>query len=355
MKDIIKKVFGTDDPAEVAAKKESEKQSRAFLTSKKPSKVAMDEDECKKLCSKIGLEYLPGYEGRVLAYEITNESVDRYGDIVRVAGIDVSNYMKNPVIMWSHRHSDTPIGNSLKVDLVKKEKRAESWGLFLDDRVDTSGLSELIFKLAKSGAMPACSIGFMPKKTYRPKDDSERTKLGLGLYGVEFQESDLLEWSPCAIPANPTALQVNSVIDSAKSCGLVSSDLQLMEKTGLLSSADMRKVFEKVFPGVEINTAAGDADTGDTGGEAAASGDTEGAKLITTDDLDSFFSAKFDAINEKIDGIFKQYNEQIETHIEKIDKLEASINSLSLYEPSGEGEDEGDSIIKVFKNVFDGD
>jgi hypothetical protein len=115
--------------------------------------------------------------------------------------------MNNPVMYFSHNYSTPPIGNTLKVWVDRQAKNVQAWGLFLDDTVDKTGLSDLIFRFASSGFMKACSVGFMPLKAYCPQTEAEAAKMGLGAYGAEYQEWDMLEWSPCGIPANPDALQ----------------------------------------------------------------------------------------------------------------------------------------------------
>lgn len=204
--------YGTDDIAVIAQRKSAEKQTRVYA-GKGPTKVPMAADECRKMCEKIGKEYLPGYESRVLSYMTTNETADRYGDVVRATGARLDAYMKNPVVMFSHQHDNFPVGASLKVWVDKKEKAVPAQALFLDDRVDSSGRADLVYKFAASGFMPACSIGFMPLKVNRPATQEDRVKVGVGEYGVEFLEWDYLEFSPCAIPANPDALQ-----NALKSC-----------------------------------------------------------------------------------------------------------------------------------------
>lgn len=197
-------LFGTDKADEIIAKKVNEKQEKAVT--RKPKRVQMDAATCKKLCKSAGVEYREGYEERVLEYTITDETVDRYGDIVRAKGVDMMNYKKNPVILLMHNKGAFPVGNSIKQWHDATEKSVKSWGLFVDDEIDKTGIADTAFRLASSGFMPACSIGFMPLEYNRPNTKEERDALGLGEYGVEFTKSELLEWSVCPVPANPNAL-----------------------------------------------------------------------------------------------------------------------------------------------------
>lgn len=185
--------------------KQKAKQHQIKVFSNRPKILNISKEECEKLCKNIGLEYLSGYESRVLEYTITDETTDRYGDIVRAKGGDVKDYRKNPVVLFAHSYSDFPIGNT--VNLWRDNQSWKAWALFFDDRVDPSQRSDIAYRFASSGGMRGCSIGFIPLQTKRPKDDEERSKIGLGEVGVEFLKWSLLEFSGCSVPANPNALR----------------------------------------------------------------------------------------------------------------------------------------------------
>jgi len=93
----------------------------------------------------------------------------------------------------------------------------------------------LIFRFAKSGFLKACSIGFTPVKVRQPQNEKEAETLGLGKWGVEYQQWSMLEWSPCGIPANPTALQ-----NTLKSIG------KLKIKQADIYTADRFRLFDDV-------------------------------------------------------------------------------------------------------------
>jgi len=231
--EALKALYGTDKKEDVIKAKTETRQEKAF-SPRKPKRVEMTAAECKKLCKSVGLEYLEGYEARVVEHVVTDETVDRYGDIVRAAGVDFkTNYQKNPTIQYAHDYKQPPIGKSIKIWNDKEEKNVKSWGLYFDDRIDKTGLSDTIFKFIVAGAMPACSIGFDPIKVNNPRKAEERTEIGLGEWGVEFIKSDMLEYSPCSIGANPNALQ-NSIksmmltrknFDKIKELSLVPEDM----------------------------------------------------------------------------------------------------------------------------------
>ena len=211
-KKILLAMYGTDNVETILENKKSTKQNRAHAA-KKPERVPLTANQAQSLCAKAGVNYLDGYENRVLEYTITNETTDRYGDIVRAKGVGLNNYRKNPVMNFVHDNSTFPVGNTIKIWHDGGSNSVKAWGLFADDRVDRTGVADTTFKFASNGFMKACSIGFMPVESKRPDNEEDRVKSGLGPMGVEFIKSDLLEWSPCSVPANPDALQ-NSVAKS---------------------------------------------------------------------------------------------------------------------------------------------
>lgn len=204
-KEELTRLFGIAEIEEIFRKKEgTDKHERA--ASSKVSKVNLTEDECRKLCKSVGLEFLDGYEARVLQYCMTDETVDRYGDIVMAKGGDLSQYKKNPVVLTFHNGHTFPVGNSIKTWYDKEQKAVMGWVLFFDERVDPSGIADTAFRFASSGAMKYGSIGFITKKSRRP-DEKEQEVLGIPAYGVIFEEWELLEFSLTPVPANPNAGQ----------------------------------------------------------------------------------------------------------------------------------------------------
>jgi hypothetical protein len=199
----------------------------------KTSKTPMTPDECKALCDMIGKEYLDGYEQRVIHYPATaDETPDRAGDIVRVAGANFDSYYpKNPVVMFCHQHDNFPVGAALRIGVDTVSKAIPADALFLDGRVDSSGRSDLVYKFAASNFLPACSIGFLPASggANSPIDNAERSRIGLGKTGTEYKKWDYLEFSPCGIPMNPNS--VKSVVDAmTKSVEFDREDFDLLAR-----------------------------------------------------------------------------------------------------------------------------
>lgn len=143
-------------------------------------------------------------------YVASDESVDRYGDVIRVAGWELKNYKANPIVLFAHQ-KDNPVGTA-KVwvegtKLMCKIKLADE---------GTSPFIDSLRKLVEQKIVRAVSVGFLP--TVEPKyiRDKENDRI----IGVEYIGQELLENSLVTVPANPAALS------TAKSMGIPAQHLQ---------------------------------------------------------------------------------------------------------------------------------
>lgn len=130
---------------------------------------------------------------------MSSESVDRYGDIVRQAGLDITDFEKNPVGLAFHDHRK-PIGWWSDVTKVSGAKKRTEGTITLHPAGTTEEVDEVGALLA-ANAIKACSIGFMPGEAEWILDED-----GRNTYGIDFATSALLECSVVTIPANPDAL-----------------------------------------------------------------------------------------------------------------------------------------------------
>ena len=136
---------------------------------------------------------------------LSNESVDRMGDVIEASGWRLSNFKKNPIALFAH-DSRSPIG---------------VW----EDVTNQDGVLSATLKMAAHGTSPfintirslieqrilrAVSVGFRALKA-EPLEGSK--------YGIRFTEQELLEASVVSVPANAEALAV------AKSYSVAAPDL----------------------------------------------------------------------------------------------------------------------------------
>lgn len=175
------------------------------------SQVKMTPEECKSLCSKIGLVYKEGYEDRVVMFRFTDATADRHDEVVIPSGVDLKAYKKDPVVLSQHDSYRFPIGKSLETYYDEKEDDIVGKILFLDDETDRTGMAESTFRMVKNGVLKSGSIGFRAKsEDVRLASPEEKKKYKLGKYGIIFDKSELREFSIVTIPANPNATQITA-------------------------------------------------------------------------------------------------------------------------------------------------
>jgi len=136
-------------------------------------------------------------EGGILRHVISDETLDRHGDIVISKGWDLEDYLKNPVILWAHDHRTMPIGKCTSIEVKRKRLIAE--GDYPSASVYEFG--NTAFRLAALDYIRGVSVGFMPKK-YELLDEEDPWG------GVKMLEQTLWEYSVVPVPANPNALRL---------------------------------------------------------------------------------------------------------------------------------------------------
>jgi len=131
----------------------------------------------------------------------SDETIDRYGDVIRVSGWDLSNYRKNPIVLFGHSARD-PIGTAeVSIDKQRKELIADI--TFADE--GTSEIVDAVRRLVDQKILKAVSVGFQPTKEPNEIKDPVTNKW---TGGYEFIGQELLENSVVSIPANPSALTI---------------------------------------------------------------------------------------------------------------------------------------------------
>jgi HK97 family phage prohead protease len=139
---------------------------------------------------------------RTATFVASDESVDRYGDIIRANGWDLRNFKINPVLLWAHQSSEPSIGRvpDIRVEgtrlIASVEFRPEGDNAIADD----------VYKGLQGGFINAVSVGFLPTKEPNmlwADDDPKHEKWPTG---YEFIGQELLELSVVPVPANAQAL-----------------------------------------------------------------------------------------------------------------------------------------------------
>ena len=133
---------------------------------------------------------------RHIDFVISTERSDRMGDVITVAGWDLKEYKKNPVVLFGHASRVPPIGKAFNVR--KEEGVLKATAEFMSE--DISPFAYSIFRMYQEGFLKAVSVGFIPHKWERMTDDEDN------FVGYKFLKQELLEFSAVPIPANPDAL-----------------------------------------------------------------------------------------------------------------------------------------------------
>jgi len=129
-----------------------------------------------------------------MTFILSDETVDRVGDVIRASGWQLGNFRKNPVALFGHDHS-FPIGEWKNVRVVG----TQLLGTLKLAAEGTSARIDEIRSLLEQRILKAVSVGFSIKD-YEPMDKAEPYG------GWEIKKAELHETSVVSVPANPSAV-----------------------------------------------------------------------------------------------------------------------------------------------------
>lgn len=138
-------------------------------------------------------------EARTLDIRISDESVDRDGDIIRVRGWDLKAYKTNPVVLFAHDHREPPIAQAPKLTKTT-DPALDALGVKFPEE-GSHPFADMIFSLYRQRVMRAASVGFMPGEFEAIDPDQ-------GMWaGIEFSKGhELWEFSLVPVGSNRNAL-----------------------------------------------------------------------------------------------------------------------------------------------------
>lgn len=140
---------------------------------------------------------------RALRFTISSGIVDREQDRIALAGWDLANFARNPVVLWGHDAERLPIGRAFDVRIEDSCLKA-SVEFVPADIPEAGQFAEAVYRLAQSGFIAATSVGFRPVKWEYTNDP---TRGGDDWFpGIDFEQQELVELSIVTVPANPEAL-----------------------------------------------------------------------------------------------------------------------------------------------------
>lgn len=145
---------------------------------------------------------------------VSTDTVDRMGEALDPKGADLSNFKKNPVVLFGHDYGSPPIGKAVWI-----KKSAE--GVTAKIKFADTEFAQEIKGLFEGGFMNAFSVGFLPNFDTVERDDSDKAGRGKKKARLKFMDWELLEFSAVPVPANPDAIRLAmekglSISDSTK-------------------------------------------------------------------------------------------------------------------------------------------
>jgi HK97 family phage prohead protease len=142
-------------------------------------------------------------EERSVTAVISTGSVDRDNEVLVPGGMDAENFRKNPVVPWSHRSDQPPVGKAI---WLKKIPKRNPTRIAAKVKFATTERAEEVWQLFKGGFLNAFSVGFKPLDGRRPTPEDVKSNPMLADARFMFTKWELLEFSPVTVPANAEAL-----------------------------------------------------------------------------------------------------------------------------------------------------
>jgi HK97 family phage prohead protease len=138
-------------------------------------------------------------DDRSVKFVITTGDADREKDVIDPNGWEVSNYLKNPVVLFAHDYDSLPVART--VSLKQQNDTLIAVAEFAS--AELNPMAERVFQMLKQGFLRGASVGF------RPMAFTFNEARG----GVDFAKQELLEFSIVPIPANAQALMAAGLSD----------------------------------------------------------------------------------------------------------------------------------------------
>lgn len=130
-------------------------------------------------------------------FVLSDDSINSYGFRVLTSGIDVDQFVKNPIMLWGHHSWDMPIGKW--IDIEKKDGKLTAVAEF-DENDETA---KKVKQKVDAKILNACSIGFDVLET-----SSESAYLMQGQTRPTVTKAVIYEASIVNFPANSNALRL---------------------------------------------------------------------------------------------------------------------------------------------------
>jgi HK97 family phage prohead protease len=134
-----------------------------------------------------------------LDFIVSDETLDRYNEVIVASGWKLDNYVRNPVFQNSHQYGDIiyTLGRAL---ITEVRTVADRKVLFqrVEFATEANPIAKIAYNLYKGKFLNAVSVGFIPIRWEMGEPGDQ--------FARRYTEQELLEVSAVGIPANPNAL-----------------------------------------------------------------------------------------------------------------------------------------------------
>src|SRR5436305_2906278 len=142
----------------------------------------------------------------VLDFVASDETLDRYDEIISASGWRLENYQRNPVFQNAHQYGDVifTLGKALVTEV-----RGGRLFQRIEFATEVNPMARIAYGLYRGKFLNAVSVGFIPVRWQNgPAQSSFSSASSSVPYRRKYLEQELLEVSAVGIPANPNALQL---------------------------------------------------------------------------------------------------------------------------------------------------
>ena len=98
-------------------------------------------------------------EERTFTAKATSPIVDREGEYVVAQGMEVGEYLTNPVLCWNHTYSTPPVGKAVSIDPQN--------GMITKFQMAATDFAKDLWELVKDGMINNVSAGFLRKEIFK--------------------------------------------------------------------------------------------------------------------------------------------------------------------------------------------
>ncbi len=128
---------------------------------------------------------------------IAANELSRNGDELNLRGISFKNYRKNPVVLWAHdAYEGIPIAKTVKIGHDEQGRIAADFEFNSEDE-----FAARVENAWNGGFIRGASIRYMPTKVVEVRNEDGSVDR------LRIEESELLEWSLVAVPADPDSVR----------------------------------------------------------------------------------------------------------------------------------------------------